>query len=257
MNTPSSWIANRRQVLDCGRGLPHSRTLMRTLLAAFLFATLGMVFAGCSKNDNASAPKTLYTCGMHPQVIQDHPGNCPICGMKLTPVRKQGEQAKAGNIRTIAVDPVTIQNMGVRTSEVIRGPLRRTIRTVANVDYDETTLLDVTTKFKGWIEKLHVNATGQLVNPGDPLFECIRRNFTARRSSICSRSIRTSTNDPGAAALRETAAAKLKFFDISAAQIAELEKTRPTEENAHDQFARRRFRDREDDRSKARWWTRA
>ena len=37
----------------------------------------------------ASQSKTLYTCGMHPQVIQDHPGNCPICGMKLTPIRKQ------------------------------------------------------------------------------------------------------------------------------------------------------------------------
>ncbi len=31
----------------------------------------------------------LWTCGMHPQVIQDHPGNCPICGMKLVPLKKQ------------------------------------------------------------------------------------------------------------------------------------------------------------------------
>ncbi len=41
------------------------------------------------------AEKTLYTCGMHPQVIQDHPGNCPICGMKLTPIRKQAGTAGA------------------------------------------------------------------------------------------------------------------------------------------------------------------
>jgi len=33
--------------------------------------------------------EVLYTCGMHPQVIQNKPGNCPICGMKLTPIRKQ------------------------------------------------------------------------------------------------------------------------------------------------------------------------
>ena len=61
--------------------------------------------------------------------------------------------------------------MGIRTAEVTRGPLRRLIRTVANVDYDETALADVTTKYKGWIEKLYVDATGALVNPGDPLFE--------------------------------------------------------------------------------------
>src|SRR5213083_956031 len=42
-----------------------------------------------------AAAKTLYTCGMHPQVIQDHPGNCPICGMKLTLIRKQAGGAPA------------------------------------------------------------------------------------------------------------------------------------------------------------------
>jgi hypothetical protein len=48
------------------------------------------VLISCSKNAPVSnAEKTLYTCGMHPQIIQDHPGNCPICGMKLTPIRKQ------------------------------------------------------------------------------------------------------------------------------------------------------------------------
>lgn len=37
--------------------------------------------------------KTLYTCGMHPWIIRDRPGNCPICGMKLEPVRKQADDA--------------------------------------------------------------------------------------------------------------------------------------------------------------------
>ena len=49
--------------------------------------------------------------------------------------------------------------------------MRRVIRTVGAIDYDETALADVTTKFKGWIEKLYVDATGQQVHRGDPLFE--------------------------------------------------------------------------------------
>src|SRR5690349_7906961 len=61
----------------------------------------------------AGANKTFYTCGMHHQIIQDHPGNCPICGMKLEPVRNQ---AGAFDSQAIAVDPVTIQNMGIRTA---------------------------------------------------------------------------------------------------------------------------------------------
>ena len=138
----------------------------------FLIATVGAgaFIAGCSKDHGhggataTQQSKTLYTCGMHPQVIQDHPGNCPICGMKLTPIGNSESQ-------TIAIDPVTIQNMGIRTATVRRGPLRRVIRTVGVIDYNETTLGEVTTKFKGWIEKLYVNATGQLAMRGDPLFE--------------------------------------------------------------------------------------
>ena len=122
-----------------------------------------------------AAEKQLYTCGMHPQIIQDHPGNCPICGMKLEPVRKQAAQpsepSSGAADATITVDPVTIQTMGVRVGEVTEGPLERSIRTVGTVDFNETALTNVTAKFKGWIEKLFVDATGQVVKKGEPLFE--------------------------------------------------------------------------------------
>ena len=238
--------------------------LLVALVGAWFFVT------GCSNHGNeastASETKTLYTCGMHPQVIQDHPGNCPICGMKLTRIRKQPTaEANASGKRkikywrapmdpsyisdkpgkspmgmdlvpvyedepsessAITIDPVTIQDMGIRTALVTRGPLRRTIRTVANVDYDETTLVDVTTKFKGWIEKLYVNATGQLVNPGDPLFEIYSPELYSAQVEYLLALNQSSPNAPGAAGLLESARSKLKFFDISDAQIADLEKTR-------------------------------
>src|SRR5438045_297079 len=64
--------------------------------------TLALLLGGCG-GDSSNKPgqttetKTLYTCGMHPQVIQDKPGNCPICGMKLTPVRNQRAGASSTN----------------------------------------------------------------------------------------------------------------------------------------------------------------
>ncbi|MGA2240583.1 MAG: efflux RND transporter periplasmic adaptor subunit [Verrucomicrobiota bacterium] len=243
---------------------------IKFILLVALLAVIAIGAISCGKNSGhekagASEAKTLYTCGMHPQIIQDHPGNCPICGMKLTPIRKQagtgapaerkiayykstmnpGETSPqpgkdsmgmdmvpvyenaANESQTIAIDPATIQTMNIRTAEVTRGPLRRMIRTVANVDYDETALADVTTKYKGWIEKLYVDATGALVNPGNPLFEIYSPELysaqTEYLAALAGESGSPSTEDR---ALLESARTKLKFYDISDAQITELEKTR-------------------------------
>src|SRR5690349_19636655 len=144
---------------------PHMKNIFWLLCFFATFVGASLWVAGCTKNESAQGEQ-LYTCGMHPQVIQNKPGNCPICGMKLTPIRKQGgtsTNANAANstnatnngdadARVITIDPATSQNMGLRTGLVTRGPLRRSIRTVGIIDYDETTLAEVSTKFRGWVE---------------------------------------------------------------------------------------------------------
>ncbi|MEI8244129.1 MAG: efflux RND transporter periplasmic adaptor subunit, partial [bacterium] len=183
-------------------------------------------FAPRAPSAGAMQPKQLYTCGMDPQVIQDHPGNCPICGMALTPVRKHAaDQTDPSDPsdHAITIDPTTTQNMGLRTGLVTTGALRRTIRTVAAVAYDETSLADVTTKFRGWIEKLHVSATGQQVHRGDPLFEIYSPDLYSAQTEY----LLASGDASGAlAGLKASATTKLKYFDISDDQIAELQRTR-------------------------------
>jgi RND family efflux transporter MFP subunit len=195
-----------------------------------LFSILIMfaALAWPATNAQSESSKTLYTCGMHPQIIQDHPGNCPICGMKLTPIRNSGAgvETNAADSSAIAVDAATQQNMNIRTAEIQRGPLRKNIRTVGTIDYNETALADVTTKFKGWIEKLNVDATGQLVHRGEPMFEIYSPELYSAEAEFLLALNSGSTNDPGVMALRETAASKLEFFDVPAAQILELEKSR-------------------------------
>jgi RND family efflux transporter MFP subunit len=206
-----------------------------------MIAGAGFFLTACDRTRAGSqdTSQTLFTCGMHPQVVQDHPGNCPICGMKLTPIRKEAsavkgsaaastaerDRAPTSESAVIAVDPVTMQNMGIRTAVLTRGPLRRLIRTVGVIDYDETALSDVTTKFKGWVEKLYVNATGQLVMRGEPLFDIYSPElYTAQREYLLA--LDHATNSPGQDSLKTSALTKLKFFDISDEQIAELQRTR-------------------------------
>ncbi len=201
------------------------------IIALLLMAFLPLGLASCKPGESKSATKTLYTCGMHPQIVQDHPGDCPICGMHLEPIRKQAAhpaaavapgEAAAGDASMISIDPVTVQNMGVRTAEVTRGPLRKVIRTVGVVDYDETALTDVTVKYKGWIEKLYVDSTGQEVKKGEPLFEIYSPDLVSAQNEYLS----VMTAGVNAANLKASALQKLKNFDVSEEQIAVLEKTR-------------------------------
>ncbi len=124
------------------------------------------------------------------------------------------------NSTAISVDPVTVQTMGVRTAEVTRGPLQREVRTVGVIDYNETALADVTTKFRGWIEKLYVDATGKQVKKGEPLFDIYSPDlYSAQNEYVIALA-------SSSGALKTSARQKLILFDISDDQIAELERTR-------------------------------
>ncbi|RLB76014.1 MAG: efflux RND transporter periplasmic adaptor subunit, partial [Deltaproteobacteria bacterium] len=148
---------------------------------------------------------------MHPMIITDEPGICPICHMDLTPMKAEtggvvetsveqkikywqapmdptylrDEPGKspmgmdlipiyedqATGGSMISIDPTTIQNMGVRTAGVVRSNLSRSIRTVGLVDYEEPKQYVVNTKIAGWVEKLYVAETGQQVKKGQKLLE--------------------------------------------------------------------------------------
>lgn len=224
--------------------------------------------------------QTLYTCGMHPEVIREEPGLCPKCDMKLTPMDKdrtrmileaRGEapsepaEAPRGDreilywrapmdpayIRnepgkspmgmdlvpvyadelaggpSIRIDPVTEQNMGLRYDVVRRGPLKKTVRTIGQVEYDENSLATVTTKTDGWIEQVYIQETGTQVHKGDALFEIYSPElFSAQKELLVAlRDVRSA--EARAAELARTrlrtARERLRLFDISEAQIERLE----------------------------------
>jgi Cu(I)/Ag(I) efflux system membrane fusion protein/cobalt-zinc-cadmium efflux system membrane fusion protein len=149
----------------------------------------------------------LYTCPMHPHILEEEPGECPICGMDLvaatvgeereilfyrnpmdpaitSPVPLQDEMgmdyvpvyaddsaATMGEGTTIRIDPVVVQNMNVQSAPVERRDLRHHIRTVGYLEYDQERMVTVTTKYSGWVEKVYVNYVGEPVEKGQPLFE--------------------------------------------------------------------------------------
>ncbi|MFC1728923.1 efflux RND transporter periplasmic adaptor subunit [candidate division KSB1 bacterium] len=193
--------------------------------------------AGQRTEEGVPGVDFYYSCGMHPDVHELEPGNCPICGMKL--VRKMAYAMPSGNITSagshgrVVIDPVTVQNMGVQSVPVKTTRLTRAVRTVGTIAYDERLEASVTTKISGWAEKLYADFTGELVKEGDPLIEIYSPELVSTqeeylRTREYAEQFEGSEYTEAAAQSRQLLAStlnRLRLWDISDEQIAELEKT--------------------------------
>ncbi len=183
------------------------------------------------ENAAAEEARQLYTCSMHPFIIQEGPGTCPICGMDLVPVAASGRREEEAQSTVIAIDPAAVQNMGVRTAKVGRADLARTIRTVGTVGYDEARQYSVTSKIDGWIEKLHTSRTGDWVQKGQPLLEIYSPDLVAAQEEFLlavenERALAQSPFPEIAAGARDLLAAarkRLSYWDITPAQVQAIE----------------------------------
>ena len=172
-----------------------------------------------------------WVAPMDPTYIRDEPGKSPM-GMDLVPVYEE-EGGEKEPTSTIRIDPVTIQNMGIRTAPVIRKPVTKTIRTFGNVTYDETRMVSVNTKFNGWIERLHVNFVGEQIERGQPLFDIYSPELVTTQEEylLALKQYRSLKDSPfvhvrdSAERLMEASRKRLQYWDMSASQIRQLETT--------------------------------
>ena len=195
----------------------------------------------------------LYRCPMHPQVVQDHPGNCPICGMNLEKVEQAEQSDKAlsdnsaltgsrsnekaqGSLQdraAIKINPTRQQLIGVKTARITRKPVHQELRTVARVEPNGEQYAHVHTKYEGWIEKLYVSFIGQQVKAGQPLFRLYspelvvaQREYLSAKAAVEALQTEPLFNTQATALrLLDAAEEKLKLYDLTAAQIDELERT--------------------------------
>jgi Cu(I)/Ag(I) efflux system membrane fusion protein len=173
-----------------------------------------------------------YFCPMHPNVVRDTAGNCPICGMPLSKRAKGQAQALAkGTTARIALSPDRIRQAGIRTAEVGYRPLAESITTVGEVRFDERRLARIASRVKGSarVESLRVNFTGTAVQVGEPLAELYSPELSqaVRELLMAQKSLSTSSaaryGDP--ADLVRLSREKLGFWGLTAAQIDGILKT--------------------------------
>lgn len=188
----------------------------------------GMDFVAVYEEPKSSEKKiAYYKDPMHPWFTSDKPGKAPDCGMDMVPVY-EGESDTKG----IKIDPVTVQNIGVKTEIAQKRKLNKVIRAFGKIDFDETKVYSINTKVMGWVEKLFVDYTGKLIGKGDPLMELYSPELVSTqeeylqairyRAQLQKSSLEEARK--GADALVESAKRRLLYWDITEAEIEELEK---------------------------------
>lgn len=196
-----------------------------------LGAVAGYQLAAAPPESGRRAAGT-YLCPMHPEIVSQAPGSCPICGMDLVERESPAPRETADN--TVHIAPGALQNMGVKTTVVETRPLERTVDAVGRIVYDETGMSDVNTKVDGWIEALFVDYTGQEVQKGQPLLELYSPALVnAQEEYLTALDYRTRLQAAssaealaGARDLAAAAAQRLRSWDITQEQITELERAR-------------------------------
>jgi Cu(I)/Ag(I) efflux system membrane fusion protein len=186
--------------------------------------------------------KQLYTCPMHPFIIKEKPGTCPICGMELirkidsgqtsgapkTPEQKQ----QADMLGHVSLSPTQRVMANVATVEAKQVTLNKEINAVGIVQYDQTRQAKVTAWIAGRIDRLNVNTVGAFVSKDKPVAELYSPDLLATQQeyllAVKSREQLKDSPIPSISqngeGLVQSAKQRLMLFGVKESQIAELEK---------------------------------
>ncbi len=182
----------------------------------------------------------FYRNPMNPAITSPTPAKDDM-GMDYIPVYAEGDSGNKEPAGTVTIDPVTVQDIGVRTARVIQRTLSREIHAVARVTYDEERLARLHPKTEGWIDELYVDKTGEPVAKDTILLSFYSPQLVSSQQEYLlalknDESLKDSPFEDirkGARELVISSRERLELLDVPEHQIIDLEVTRKIKKNLH------------------------
>jgi len=192
------------------------KSLKNNILAVFLLMTT-LLFA-CNHQKHAEQADT-YTCPMHPTVITDKPGVCPVCGMDLVRKAREGEEVKiTEDLAKLIKSPNEVVASKIKTIKPSYKTMQGNIEALGIVTYDSRNVYNIPAKVGGRLEKVFLKYPFQKVSKGQKIAEIYSPELmTAQREFLF-----VLQNDPGNTEIIEGSRNKLHLLGLSPAQIEDL-----------------------------------
>jgi Cu(I)/Ag(I) efflux system membrane fusion protein len=200
--------------------------VLRLLVFSLLITTL---FVACKQKTQQVAKvqvqnKSYYTCSMHPQIHEDHPGNCPICGMKLIKVELTGDN-KSADMNKIILTTTQIQLAGIQTDTVREENVGLEKTLTGTVGTDENKSQELSARISGRIQQLFVRTIGEKIAAGQPVYSIYSEDLQeAEKEYLLAKQQQKVLHNPDVDYQQLISAAenKLQLWGLSASQIRNL-----------------------------------
>ncbi|MEM6718941.1 MAG: efflux RND transporter periplasmic adaptor subunit [Bacteroidota bacterium] len=168
-------------------------------------------------HDTSTKETAMWTCSMHPQIMQPEPGDCPICGMDLIPANEITSELSSNQFR-MTENAMALAN--IETSKVSEGITSNgSLKLTGTIEANEKTNATQTAHFGGRIEKLFVNYTGETVRKGQKIALIYSPELVTTQQELLT-ALRMKESQP---ALYKAVRNKLKLWKLSDAQIQQIE----------------------------------
>lgn len=187
--------------------------LVGLLLGKLFFSESGKETAE-NHSEHQMNKEQVWTCSMHPQIRQNEPGKCPICGMDLIPVDEVGDSPLNMEMSEEAIRLADIQTATIELTEP-----EKEIFMQGKVKADERKVSIITSRFSGRIEKLYVDFTGTSVAKGQKLASIYSPELITAQQELFE-ALKYKDANP---MLYKASRNKLKLWNITEAQINEIE----------------------------------
>ena len=214
---------------QCRRNLFFAFGLQPFVFSILLLGFSFVLISSCNekkKTQTATIKKdSYYTCSMHPQIHESHPGNCPVCGMKLIAVSKTNKMDSSKMKMQIHLSAEQIMLGNIKADTIGNGTFGNKLVLTGTLNFNQDKLSSVNARVEGRIDKLYFKNIGDYIKKGDKLYDLYSEQLNNAKQEYVTaleqkNTIGNSLINYGA--LVESAKAKLHLWGMTDAQIKEL-----------------------------------